>query len=100
MSQNFVQFLNRLFSQIPVINDDLPLRVLSGSVIIKPNVKEICGSTVVFEDGTTVEKVKSLFQHIYKSSCISDIIFNCSFFSGGYDCLCHRVQLWFPLLTK
>ncbi|XP_037530771.1 flavin-containing monooxygenase 5-like [Nematolebias whitei] len=48
---------HRLFSQIPVINDDLPLRVLSGSVIIKPNVKEIRGSTVVFEDGTTVEKV-------------------------------------------
>ncbi|XP_017284329.1 flavin-containing monooxygenase 5 [Kryptolebias marmoratus] len=48
---------HRLFSQIPVINDDLPLKILSGSVIIKPNVKEIRGSTVEFEDGTTVEKV-------------------------------------------
>ncbi|XP_029938940.1 dimethylaniline monooxygenase [N-oxide-forming] 5-like [Salarias fasciatus] len=48
---------HRLFSQIPVINDDLPLKILSGSVVIKPNVKEIRGSTVVFEDGSKVEKV-------------------------------------------
>ncbi|KAM7388517.1 hypothetical protein PAMP_024687 [Pampus punctatissimus] len=48
---------HRLFSQIPVINDDLPLKILSGSVIVKPNVKEIRGSTVVFDDGSVVEKV-------------------------------------------
>ncbi|KAM3619276.1 uncharacterized protein V6R79_005457 [Siganus canaliculatus] len=48
---------HRLFSQIPVINDDLPLKILSGSVIIKPNVKEIHGSTVVFDDGSIAEKV-------------------------------------------
>ncbi|MEQ2158195.1 hypothetical protein GOODEAATRI_009742 [Goodea atripinnis] len=46
-----------LFSQIPVINDDLPLKILSGSVNIKPNVKEICGSTVVFDDGSMVDFV-------------------------------------------
>ncbi|KAM9831331.1 flavin-containing monooxygenase 5-like [Neosynchiropus ocellatus] len=51
---------HRLFSQVPVINDDLPLRILSGSVVIKPNVKEIRGSTVVFDDGTTVEKVDTI----------------------------------------
>lgn len=50
--------LIRLFSKIPVINDDLPLKILSGSVIIKPNVKEINGSNVVFTDGSTVEKVR------------------------------------------
>ncbi|KAM8745928.1 flavin-containing monooxygenase 5-like [Acanthopagrus schlegelii] len=48
------------FSQMPVLNDDLPLRILSGSVIIKPNVKEIRGSTVVFDDGSTVEKVDTI----------------------------------------
>ncbi|XP_062411475.1 flavin-containing monooxygenase 5-like isoform X1 [Sardina pilchardus] len=48
---------HRLFSQIPVINDDLPLRILGGSVVVKPNVREVRGSTVVFEDGTEVEKV-------------------------------------------
>uniref|UniRef100_A0A3Q0RCC7 Flavin-containing monooxygenase n=1 Tax=Amphilophus citrinellus TaxID=61819 RepID=A0A3Q0RCC7_AMPCI len=51
---------HRLFSQIPVINDDLPMKILSGAVIIKPNVKEIHGSTVVFDDGSTVEKVDTL----------------------------------------
>ncbi|CAN9500626.1 unnamed protein product [Ophioblennius macclurei] len=51
---------HRLFSQAPVINDDLPLKILSGSVIIKPNVREIRGSTVVFEDGSTVEKVDTI----------------------------------------
>ncbi|XP_034438985.1 dimethylaniline monooxygenase [N-oxide-forming] 5-like [Hippoglossus hippoglossus] len=48
---------HRLFSQIPVINDDLPMKILSGAVTVKPNVKKIRGSTVVFEDGTFVEKV-------------------------------------------
>uniref|UniRef100_A0A3Q2DPN1 Flavin-containing monooxygenase n=1 Tax=Cyprinodon variegatus TaxID=28743 RepID=A0A3Q2DPN1_CYPVA len=48
---------HRLFSQIPVINDDLPFRILSGSVLVKPNVKEIRGSTVVFNDGSTAENV-------------------------------------------
>ncbi|XP_016526255.1 dimethylaniline monooxygenase [N-oxide-forming] 5-like isoform X3 [Poecilia formosa] len=48
---------HRLFSQIPVINDDLPFKILSGSVLVKPNLKEIRGSTVVFDDGTTAENV-------------------------------------------
>ncbi|XP_056271495.1 flavin-containing monooxygenase 5-like isoform X1 [Pseudoliparis swirei] len=47
-------------SQIPVINDDLPFKLLSGAVNLKPNVKEICGATVVFDDGTTVEKVDTI----------------------------------------
>ncbi|XP_020487530.1 flavin-containing monooxygenase 5 [Labrus bergylta] len=51
---------HRLFSQIPIINDDLPFKILSGSVIIKPNVKEIRGSSVVFDDGSIVEKVDTI----------------------------------------
>lgn len=51
-------YILRLFSKILVINDDLPLKILSGSVIIKPNVKEIHGSTMVFSDGTFVEKIR------------------------------------------
>uniref|UniRef100_UPI0037E9695B flavin-containing monooxygenase 5-like n=1 Tax=Semicossyphus pulcher TaxID=241346 RepID=UPI0037E9695B len=51
---------HRLFSQIPVINDDLPFKILSGAVIVKPNVKEIRGSTVVFDDGSIVEKVDTI----------------------------------------
>ncbi|XP_063056496.1 flavin-containing monooxygenase 5-like [Engraulis encrasicolus] len=45
------------FAQIPVVNDDLPGRIISGRVIIKPNVKQFSGSSVVFEDGTQVHKV-------------------------------------------
>nr|XP_054592267.1 flavin-containing monooxygenase 5 [Nothobranchius furzeri] len=51
---------HRFFSQNPVVNGDLPLKILSGSVIIKPNVKEIRGSTVVFEDGSIAEKVDTI----------------------------------------
>ncbi|XP_047443385.1 flavin-containing monooxygenase 5-like [Mugil cephalus] len=45
------------FAQIPVVNDDLPARIISGRVQVKPNVKEFCGSSVVFVDGSVVEKV-------------------------------------------
>ncbi|CAL8394447.1 unnamed protein product [Boreogadus saida] len=48
---------HRLFSQIPVFNDELPLKILSGSVVIKSNIKEIRGSTVEFEDDSVLEKV-------------------------------------------
>ncbi|KAI1892028.1 hypothetical protein AGOR_G00149770 [Albula goreensis] len=45
------------FKQIPLVNDDLPGRIISGRVVVKPNVREFRGSTVVFEDGSVVEKV-------------------------------------------
>ncbi|KAJ8388454.1 hypothetical protein AAFF_G00133300 [Aldrovandia affinis] len=48
---------HRLFSQIPVINDELPGKILSGGVVVKPNVREFRGSSVVFEDGSVVEEV-------------------------------------------
>uniref|UniRef100_A0A672ZN11 Flavin-containing monooxygenase n=1 Tax=Sphaeramia orbicularis TaxID=375764 RepID=A0A672ZN11_9TELE len=45
------------FAQIPVVNDELPSRIISGRVKIKPNVKEFCGSSVVFVDGSIIDKV-------------------------------------------
>ena len=57
--------LNRLFSQTPVINDDLPFKILSGSVIVKPNVKEIRGSTVTFDDGSSVENVREPYYILF-----------------------------------
>lgn len=45
------------FAQIPVVNDDLPARIISGRVQVKSNVKEFRGSSVVFEDGSIVDKV-------------------------------------------
>ncbi|XP_051952004.1 si:dkey-239i20.2 [Xyrauchen texanus] len=43
---------HRIFSQHPMVNDDLPNRILSGTILVKPNVQEFRGSSVVFEDGT------------------------------------------------
>uniref|UniRef100_A0A3Q2Y9X2 Flavin-containing monooxygenase n=1 Tax=Hippocampus comes TaxID=109280 RepID=A0A3Q2Y9X2_HIPCM len=58
---------HRLFSQIPVINDDLPFKILSGAVIIKPNVTEISSSSVFFEDGSVADKVGIFQQHPHPS---------------------------------
>ncbi|XP_055041850.2 flavin-containing monooxygenase 5-like [Misgurnus anguillicaudatus] len=48
---------HRLFSQHPTVNDDLPNRILSGTVSVKPNVREFRGSCVVFEDGTIEDDI-------------------------------------------
>ncbi|XP_076873349.1 flavin-containing monooxygenase 5-like [Brachyhypopomus gauderio] len=48
---------HRVFSQHPTVNDDLPNRILSGTVLVKPNVKEFRGSAVVFEDGTVEDNI-------------------------------------------
>lgn len=45
------------FAQFPVVNDDLPARIISGRVQVKSNVKEFRGSSVVFEDGSIIDKV-------------------------------------------
>jgi len=45
--------------QHPTVNDDLPNRIVCGSVIVKPNVKEFTsdGYGVLFEDGTQVDHI-------------------------------------------
>ncbi|XP_056271504.1 flavin-containing monooxygenase 5-like isoform X2 [Pseudoliparis swirei] len=45
------------FDQIPLVNDELPARILSGRVQVKPNVKEFCGSGVAFVDGSAIDEV-------------------------------------------
>uniref|UniRef100_A0A8C4DP77 Flavin-containing monooxygenase n=1 Tax=Dicentrarchus labrax TaxID=13489 RepID=A0A8C4DP77_DICLA len=40
-----------IFVQNAVVSDDLPAQIISGHVQVKPNVKEFCGSSVVFVDG-------------------------------------------------
>uniref|UniRef100_A0A671MGC9 Flavin-containing monooxygenase n=1 Tax=Sinocyclocheilus anshuiensis TaxID=1608454 RepID=A0A671MGC9_9TELE len=52
-----LQPAHRVFSQHPTVNDDLPNRILSGTVSVKPNVKEFRGSSVVFEDGTVEDDI-------------------------------------------
>ncbi|XP_062858215.1 si:dkey-239i20.4 isoform X2 [Trichomycterus rosablanca] len=46
---------HRILDQRPVINDDLPGRILQGALEVKPNIREFQGSTVVF-DNDAVEK--------------------------------------------
>ncbi|ROL55563.1 Dimethylaniline monooxygenase [N-oxide-forming] 5 [Anabarilius grahami] len=52
-----LQPAHRVFNQEPMINDDLPNRILSGTVLVKPNVQEFRGSSVVFEDGTVEDDI-------------------------------------------
>uniref|UniRef100_A0A673K5T6 Flavin-containing monooxygenase n=1 Tax=Sinocyclocheilus rhinocerous TaxID=307959 RepID=A0A673K5T6_9TELE len=52
-----LQPAHRVFSQHPTVNDDLPNRILSGTVSVKPNVKEFRGSSVVFEDGAVEDDI-------------------------------------------
>lgn len=51
---------HRLMSQHPMVNDELPNRILSGTVRVKPNIKRIHGSSVEFTDGTVEEDIDLL----------------------------------------
>uniref|UniRef100_H3C6I0 Flavin-containing monooxygenase n=1 Tax=Tetraodon nigroviridis TaxID=99883 RepID=H3C6I0_TETNG len=46
-----------VLAQIPVVNDDLPARIISGRIKVKPNVREFRRSSVVFADGSIIDKV-------------------------------------------
>ncbi|NXN94440.1 FMO5 monooxygenase, partial [Rhinopomastus cyanomelas] len=43
---------HRILEQHPTINDDLPNRIISGRVLVKPNVQEFTETSAIFEDGT------------------------------------------------
>ncbi|NXW87171.1 FMO5 monooxygenase, partial [Alopecoenas beccarii] len=43
---------HRIFEQHPTINDDLPNRIISGRVLVKPNIQEFTETSAIFEDGT------------------------------------------------
>jgi dimethylaniline monooxygenase (N-oxide forming) len=48
-----------LIEQHPFVNDELANRILCGSVIIKPNVKEFTadGHGVIFDDGSKIDHI-------------------------------------------
>lgn len=48
--------------QHPSINDDLPNRIICGSVLIKPNIKEFTadGEGVIFEDDSKVDHIDAV----------------------------------------
>ncbi|NWS57823.1 FMO5 monooxygenase, partial [Chunga burmeisteri] len=43
---------HRIFDQHLTINDDLPNRIISGRVLVKPNIQEFTETSAIFEDGT------------------------------------------------
>ena len=47
-------------SQHPMVNDDLPHRIITGGVVIKPNVTSFTKTGVVFEDGTQVNDLDAV----------------------------------------
>ncbi|XP_068879836.1 flavin-containing monooxygenase 5-like isoform X2 [Aphelocoma coerulescens] len=43
---------HRVLHQHPTVNDDLPNRIISGRVRVKPNIQEFTETSAIFEDGT------------------------------------------------
>ncbi|NXT75224.1 FMO5 monooxygenase, partial [Zapornia atra] len=43
---------HRIIDQHPTVNDDLPNRIISGRVRVKPNIQEFTETAAIFEDGT------------------------------------------------
>ncbi|KAM3915360.1 flavin-containing monooxygenase 5-like [Leptodactylus fuscus] len=52
---------HRILSQHPTINDDLPNRIISGKVLVKPNIKGFTEKDVIFEDGTVEKNIDVVF---------------------------------------
>ena len=49
-----------LFGQHPMVNDDLPHRIIVGSVVVKPNVSRFTKTGVVFDDGSEVNDLDAV----------------------------------------
>uniref|UniRef100_A0A4X2K3E6 Dimethylaniline monooxygenase [N-oxide-forming] 3 n=1 Tax=Vombatus ursinus TaxID=29139 RepID=A0A4X2K3E6_VOMUR len=50
----------RTLRKEPVINDDLPARIVCGIVTIKPNIKKFTETSAVFQDGTVFEAIDTV----------------------------------------
>ncbi|KAK3602203.1 hypothetical protein CHS0354_004721 [Potamilus streckersoni] len=49
------------FAQHPMVNDDLPNRIICGSVQVRPNVKKFTETGVYFDDGTFEDNIDVVF---------------------------------------
>ncbi|XP_065265011.1 flavin-containing monooxygenase 5-like [Emys orbicularis] len=52
-----LQPAHRFSSVHPTASDDLPNRIISGKVLVKPNIKEFTTTSAIFEDGTREENL-------------------------------------------
>ncbi|XP_026559216.1 dimethylaniline monooxygenase [N-oxide-forming] 2-like [Pseudonaja textilis] len=48
---------HRFLSKSPIMGDDLPNAIITGRVLMKPNVKKFTEKGVIFEDGSTEENI-------------------------------------------
>ncbi|XP_069401757.1 flavin-containing monooxygenase 2 isoform X2 [Ovis canadensis] len=48
---------NKYLVKEPVVNDDLPSRILYGAIKVKSRVKELTETSAIFEDGTVEENI-------------------------------------------
>uniref|UniRef100_A0A3P9LKZ1 Flavin-containing monooxygenase n=1 Tax=Oryzias latipes TaxID=8090 RepID=A0A3P9LKZ1_ORYLA len=51
---------HRFIDRRPLINDDLPGRILQGALVMKPNLKELKDTLAVFEDGSQEENISAV----------------------------------------
>lgn len=64
-------------SQHPMVNDDLPHRIITGGVVIKPNVTSFTKTGVVFEDGTQLNDL--------------DVVIFCTGYKIGFKFIDHSI---------
>lgn len=71
---------HRLLDKRPLINDDLPGRILQGALVMKPNLKGFKNSGVIFEDGTVEENIDTV---VFCTGYIGNFPFLPPALSGG-----------------
>lgn len=52
---------HHVFSQHPMVNDEMPNRLASGTLRIKPDIKTFTENGVIFDDGTKEENIDVVF---------------------------------------
>ncbi|KAJ7986576.1 hypothetical protein DPEC_G00341300 [Dallia pectoralis] len=55
-----LQPTTRPMDRKPIINDDLPGRILQGAVVLKPDLREFKGSVLQFQDGTVEDDIDAV----------------------------------------
>ncbi|XP_014460665.1 flavin-containing monooxygenase 5 isoform X3 [Alligator mississippiensis] len=72
-----LQPTHRILNQHPTVNDDLPNRIISGRVLVKPNVREFTETAAIFEDGTKEDNIDAVvfatgysFSFPFLESCV------------------------------
>ncbi|KAH7717375.1 Protein FMO-1 [Aphelenchoides avenae] len=48
---------HKIWSQHPTVSDELPNRIISGTVLVKPNIRAFTETGIVWDDGTVSEPV-------------------------------------------